>query len=342
MQKLYIIIFNLLLVTACNQSDKLPKDPLDYFSGGAIPLTGKIIDTDKEILLGGDVKLLYDSILLVTNLRDTIHLSIVDIKNGKLLKQMIRQGVGPGELTNLIFVANSYADSLWICDPNIKMLHRIDVERAISETNYKTEKVFSYNVGSLKFFSVGEYFIGHGFLSDKRFDIYDKTGTYIKSTLQYPKPKQYSNIPDRVFATGFQGSYTVHPDNRHFAFAATSENINIYRLDGDSIIMTRNLNFNEPKMRRRGEIMIDSRESKIAFTGIGSTAQNIYVLYLGKELTLYSNVSDNLLVFDWLGNPVKKYKLDIPLFSMCINSDGTKMYGIAHYPETIIVQYDLE
>jgi hypothetical protein len=50
---------------------------------------------------------------------------------------------------------------------------------------------------------------------------------------------------------------------------------------------------------------------------------------------------EHLLVYDWEGNPVRRYILDIPIHKMIYNKDKNSIYGLAENPEGVLVEYQL-
>ena len=70
----------------------------------------------------------------------------------------------------------------------------------------------------------------------------------------------------------------------------------------------------------------------------------VYALYSGRtfnEHGMLSHHCKNLLVYDWEGNPIKRYLLDIPLYSMQYDEKNRVIYGIAYNPEGVLVEYQL-
>ena len=51
------------------------------------------------------------------------------------------------------------------------------------------------------------------------------------------------------------------------------------------------------------------------------------------------NHCEHLLVYDWDGNPIKHYILDIPMWSMQYDIEKNSIYGIAYNPEGGFIEY---
>ncbi len=342
------LIFVIVLFSCNNSKDVLPADPLNYFSNKIINIQGKIIETDHEILHGGSLRLINDSILAIKNLNDDLFLSLVNLNNNRLIKQLIRKGNGPGELLMFDFCPHIRKDSLLVYDGTLRSIYKIDVLQAIKNTSYQIEKISSFlEHHPITSIWTGNIFIGSGSDIDGRFSLYNQNGSYLKGCLNYSKPERYKDFPERVFSTGFQGCYTINPENRRIAFATFfSGSIHLFKYSDDNIETIDELNFYEPEMTRNNWVCAFSyNKTKVGFTAIDSDQKYIYLLYSGRMMKEHPDDDrecEYLLVIDWSGIPVKKYKLDKPLISMCLNGKSNKIYGISYLPETTIVQYDLE
>jgi hypothetical protein len=334
-KKYYILC--LLFLTGC--SGYREKDPLACFKSEPVRLVPTIIPTD--VLYGGAVALMEDTILAINTRKEDTLLTLINVLNGKTLKRMIRKGNGPGEMIMLRFCKQTDNKQLWFHDPNSEKLHFIDHQVITTDTCYKTA---TFQQNSQRLLKIDTCFISSGvFVKNYRFQIFDSNGKTINSCLNYQKPEKYPNMPDQVYSTGFQGLYTIHPDNDKFAFATIfSGSIQIFDFVNNVIQPKVDLFFWDPVMEERNGVCVFSLQSKSGFNGIDSDQQFIYTLYSGKILAEQDDTCSHLLVFDWNGNPVKRYLLDTPLSGFCINSQGTKLYGIAFMPETTIVQYDLQ
>jgi hypothetical protein len=194
-------------------------------------------------------------------------------------------------------------------------------------------------------FKIDTCFVASGYsVTNHRFQIFDSKGNTVDTCLHYQKPEIYQNMPDHTYSTGHPGWYSVHPDNNKFVFASCFGcRFQIFDFVNNTIQPKVDLFFWDPVLKEKDGVCILDRQSKIGFQNIDSNQQFIYTLYSGKTKADYLDelTAFHLLVFDWNGKPVKRYLLDTPLSSFCMNEAGTKLYGVAFMPETTIVQYDL-
>jgi hypothetical protein len=336
-KKYYLFCFLFLL--GC--SEYQDKDPLICFKSEPVQLVATIIPTDKPVLLGGTVALIEDTLLAIQTYQEDTLLTFINVLNGKTVKRMVSRGRGPGEMLMLKFCSQTNKNQLWIFDPNQPGVHFIDNQVIMTDALYKPVA----KLRSLDLFKIDTCFVASGFsVYNHRFRIFDSKGNTVDTCLHYQKPGIYQKIPDHIYSTGYQGWYTVHPDNNKFVFAAFFGcRFQIFDFVNNTIQPKVDLFFWDPVLREENRVCILDRQSKMGFQNIDSNQQFIYALYSGKTKAdhLDELTCSHLLVFDWDGNPVKRYLLDTPLSSFCMNEAGTKLYGVAFTPETTIVQYDL-
>ena len=101
----------------------------------------------------------------------------------------------------------------------------------------------------------------------------------------------------------------------------------------------------EPKVISMSGEMIspahDGEETK-GFFSAESTEDHIYLLYSGRTRETQAELDSecsHLLVYDWDGNPVRRYELEKTINSIFLK-DG-KIFGASKYPKARIYVYDL-
>lgn len=85
-------------------------------------------------------------------------------------------------------------------------------------------------------------------------------------------------------------------------------------------------------------------EERDAYFSPIATSKEIYVLYSGRFYRPGEKnyLLDRLFVFDWDGNLLRQYKLDIPIFRFVIDENKQILYGITDSPEFRIVRFNLQ
>lgn len=72
-----------------------------------------------------------------------------------------------------------------------------------------------------------------------------------------------------------------------------------------------------------------TQKTQFAFAALAATDNYLYALSLNGANDLYLPVTD-IQVFDWQGNPIKKYKTNQLLMRLCVDEANGKAYAIVY------------
>ncbi len=170
----------------------------------------------------------------------------------------------------------------------------------------------------------------------------------IISRVDFPAFVETTNTPNMERSMLYLSTRTVRsPDNKRVA-AATQDLglLSFFNCSGESVLEEyKQLKYYGPEfiVLERGGIAW-SKDGMIGFCGLDCDDEYVYALYSGRtfmEHGMESHHCEHLFVYDWSGNPVKYYTLDIPLFSMKYDKERNTIYGIGYNPEGVFVEYQL-
>lgn len=142
-------------------------------------------------------------------------------------------------------------------------------------------------------------------------------------------------------------SFSVRPDGRMGICAMdTGATFSIFSLDHDGIHeINRTIHFTPSVTPSGVNGLLSPRHNPDdvrGFCDVDSDQQYVYLLFSGKEFSDFDDPSflcSHLLVYDWDGNPVRRYELEKAVSSIHLH-DG-KIYGTSMYPESKIFVYEL-
>ena len=334
------------LISSCISKD-LPSDPLDYFKNPPVIIEPvAIITPDTPILQSFDIKLVQDSIAVLKIYKVGNYLALVNTNTGEVMREFITKGQGPGELITMFFCPQSDKNKIMVEDPNLRTIFNVDYNMAIADNKYRIEPLVKFENRAMRYMFIDTCFVHAGLrMINNRFQIFDSKGGLIATCLNYNKADKYSHVPDRVYASGFQGFYAVHPNGKKFVFAAHNSGcIQIFNFTPNEITLHKDLTFNDPMMTCNENACATSLKAIVSAETIDCNDKYFYVLYSGETLDQHLNkiANYNLLVFDWDGNPVKRYILQQPITTFAVNSADDKLYGVADMPDGIVIaQYNL-
>lgn len=180
---------------------------------------------------------------------------------------------------------------------------------------------------------------------------YFKKDSMIKTVGDYPQVEG-TDTPLSGIARleGFSSSMAWNPLKQKIAIAyKQTDLIEIYDNVGrlENRIQGPDVFFPSKSIKSIGntqKVVANIGEEKDAYFSPVATENELFVLYSG---LIYQPgekgyLLNHLFVFDWNGKPLRRYKLDIPIFRFTINESGNKIYGITDSPEFRIIQYNLD
>lgn len=303
---------------------------------------------ESELVFSSMFKISYiDHLLLVSEIKDPEYeMKIVDLKKGTI-RNLGRRGNGPDEIKyrGSNFSIEPQKKTFCVIDGNNYLVYRTD---SIKDNKDLPFSRFTLDVKEGQFME-STYFNGNviGGLHDKRFGLYN-----VKSKRMIEKYSYAKTLPKG--ALNNQAFFLNHPVKNLAAYFYYKSAI-----FGIITISDNDINVNEKiYWKTDNEEILDGHERKIThkkdqFNGfISSTASDkyIYVLYSGKSLNVKSldelteaYLSKYVYVFDWKGNPVKKYELDQEVRSIAIDQNDATLYaGSYKNNEPHLIQFNLK
>jgi hypothetical protein len=167
---------------------------------------------------------------------------------------------------------------------------------------------------------------------------------------EYPyKDTDEEKIENRMRGMAYQGNIRLNPGRDKFVFAVNrADIIYFYKVLQEDIILTKYYELSYPMYlpNKDGE----SRSVSIAannnrtFISISTSDDYVYTLYSGKNMQengMKSLEGDIIYVFDWEGNPIKKYNLNCPVTHICVNNDNSELYAFSNMPDPQLIKFEL-
>lgn len=127
-----------------------------------------------------------------------------------------------------------------------------------------------------------------------------------------------------------QGRLTKAPNaNKYAYFISNSSNIDFFEVQENRIKPIKLLRERDPQYSPAQEnnmkMVFPDRSSSIGYIDITSCDQYVYALH--SEKTIENTYSSNIIyVFDWNGNPVKKYYLPKEAYYITVDNSGKHLY----------------
>jgi len=330
LRKIFLFIF--FIVFSC-ESHRLPTNPVEYFKGISALKTETVCCLDSfgiynpnSLVCSGDRFFMQgDGLEVLLELNTFGHTkNVITVK-----------GNGPNELLNITNLSLS-GNSIILAECNKKKLVELDL------TGTSTDLIFTDLPGEYgSFTSVvrsGDLIIATGLFEPGRYLCYNLANNAVSFFGSYPSESGKVRNPDNLLASNvyLSSKLAISPDNSHFACVHyNSGTLDINEITNDSIINSRLLAFHYPatvEKRRGDDIRVAIKNDNVnGFFDVTASNKYIYALYSGKtfeDAGVKLSYCDYLMVFDWEGNPVECYHMDIPLSLIAYNQTDNVLYGI--------------
>lgn len=253
----------------------------------------------------------------------------------------IRKGRGPGEMIDGSSL-HRYEDGAAFYDGNNATCVKVSLNKGASGSSVVIDTIGVFNSGPSRpvyMTTCGEGGFISGNLTDDKvwYSYYDSTGR-ILSDIDMLQFDELSVGGDRIISWMLSSVYTSDPAGKRVCVAnVMSPSLSFSEVDA-GILREYKRYTNAPDITN-GRL---TEESRSAFNGIDSDDKYVYVIYSGNKIrndVLPSNECRHLIVYDWDGNPVKRYILNRNVCSVHI--DGDTLWCASEYPESCVYRFEL-
>ena len=220
-----------------------------------------------------------------------------------------------------------------------------------SDTSLTIKEYFMVNTEILILYRT--FLLNSTFLASGRSDEFwiaemNKDGEII-SVIDYPIRNETKDLPRTMLPTLYSTVIKMSnsPDGKRIVAATGRQGILCFINRSDSgIKVYKQLQYQAPNftMDSRGGVVY-TRDNIEGFGAVDCDDNYVYATYSGRTFNSHErSVSDceHLLVYDWDGNPVKRYILDVPTFgNIHYNKEKNCIYGLTQDPEGLLIMYQL-
>lgn len=321
--RIHIILIITLALYSCNSN---PETLID----NAKKIAGEILEVE-DLFLGSPSELIIkDSILLICDRFENRLLTLVDIKNNRFIGRIITEGRGPGEAIPPLRMS-FWGNNLNAFQPQAGRLNIYD-----GDLNFYKQISFSDHTENIK--QMRDSFIGIGIFEQGHFHIYNADGEMISKAGEFPYGGEKMDPVARFIL--YQGCLTSSKDGRYFSYGyAYSDILEFYELKGSEAMLLKKHGEKDVKGKYTNRLELDN-DCLMGYKGAYGGDKYCYTLYLGK--TFEENKHNkywaaNIIVFDWKGNHVKSYKLNVPILSFCVDEKNETIYGLSRKDDEYVI-----
>jgi len=292
--------------------------------GKEITLKGEEVVFD-EMIFRPYKMMIKDTILIIYNVDTEYAFQVFNLKSKKYIGESMLIGNGPNELLYPNFI-HSDDDYIWLYDQEKSLVLKYDVETFIKKNKRAqgpllkiklddrsenvsiiNDKIFTYKM--------------HSNLNNNRFAIFNMEGKYINTIGRFPNVigvESYDEINE-----AFTSEYATNFKDRIFISYKLTDLIEIYDINGELITQLFGPDHFVPSVTGKSNGVISfakgTDKTREASFNPANAGEEVFVTYSGELLSKNAYHKNIIHVFDWNGNPLRKYILDIPIYRTIVD-----------------------
>lgn len=347
-----LIIPILLLIVLISCTSKKGYEYSESFELGdfkqTISLKGNTVSLNEPIMKPVRIYL-EDSMLILINVQTEFFIDKYNLKTLKKTGECISFGNGPEEMIAPIKI--EIDDSLlWILDGGKQRLMGYNKADFFKNQTPLTCQSISFNnyFRDILFLKEGKIVVISPNSDNKRLTFFNKKGEKLNSAGEYPVFPEIQISPIEMSTAYACNIVTNHAKDKIFVTYLQTDLIEIYDINGNLLKRKQGPDNFFPNIAKR------SNGENITIGSIGGKSRDAYfcpVTYNNEIYALYSgelfNPDNNKLnhnkifVFDWEGNPVRRYDLDTSIYAFTIDQRTGTIYGLSDEPEYHLVKFNM-
>jgi TolB-like 6-blade propeller-like len=266
----------------------------------------------------------------------TPHFAVIDPGSGSVIARFGAHGRGAGQLVAPRLLEVSRLDSIGVfIDHPTRKIGRARITSAggelVDETDLPPRLTPSVPAVVARH-STG--WIAFGYFPDEAFFVVDTSSRRITAVIG-PNVFDSAAVPIALQrGAANERSFAVAPGTRRIASAYKhAAQIELYSTDGASVIVSRPLDVSVRTafhLRAESRGLVWDREDQYAYVALAVTESRIYALFCGcGHVEKFAN---EVHVFDWSGNAIKRIMLDRGVYAIAVTDDDQTLAGATWVP----------
>jgi hypothetical protein len=331
----YVLAISLFLSCGSKSGEEKPDIFTEKDFGKAIELEAKSLQLDAMIMQPVHVRV-FGNLLFLQNIKTDYHYEIYNLETNTKINECIKFGNGAEEMIRprIIKITD---DDLWIYDMASMSLYKYKLKDFISTS--KPSVIKRIRLGSTHYragiLSDNRIIASPATVPEKMFDLYDAEGKLLKSKDDYPNTKL--SVSENILFYKFE--FVTNLDDKVFVTYMSGDIIEIHDEKIDKIKRRWGPNKHKPVWKLITEggasaVVGVAEETYQCYHGTPVRAENeVFVMYYGDFYDTFESRVTKILVFDFEGNPLRKYNLSIPIRFFDVDTEKRIIYGITDLPE---------
>ena len=349
----YYLSLSLSLFILCSCTDSKSKKRVSSVSMGI--LTHNIIDLG-EIFIGyGGRLVVYKDTIIGMEAPNSSMPPFFCLKPNEELPSFYyfgNKGQGPNDFLQPYSIQHIENNIIGTWDINARMYYEFALPDEKKEVSIDKRVRFEVILLSRVIKTAYNQFIALMMADDEAmFLLADSTGKTVNTFFEYPyrNNDERQRFNNRARFSAYQGELATNPSKTKFVYASDKgEIIHFYDIENNNIkpivkIEKEYALYENREIPGGGTGVQLGTEGMRGYVSIYATEQFVYALFSGKKVgETNSRAAHTLRIFDWNGNNVKEYELDVPSLYLCVSDDDSKLWAIATNPDPELVYFNLK
>ena len=320
MYKRGIIVFSVFHLFFFSCSQKSVEEQSDLGFEKSISLNnGERLSLSDEINRSSDMIIINDK-MVIADKDDEYYFKVFNILEEKFEGDLGKIGEGPCEIgfpTYLQAVPNNYDDIGLVLKSNFGYQEMSLVSFDKSEESNCNNGIEKIAFDFMNYVKVADsLFIGTGIFQKKYASFKIGEQSYEELAINYPYlSAEMKSVPNSI-PMSQQGKFRIKPGGKSILFTHSSNPFfDILEIENNNITLKFRMEGEAPDFKGSdspsGMSAVMTDENIYGFISSSTTDDFIYLLYSGKtRVQGNENYADEIWVYDWDGNPIKKFLLD--------------------------------
>lgn len=277
--------------------------------------------------------------LIVYDVHSGTNYTLFDEGTGKYIARFGTIGQGPTELSSECYRYHLSRGSFFVCDNQVRAILKFNPDALrngkanadpICLARYKIPEA---SISTLIAMDDSTYVCAGLYQPRYQFWLFDKNNKVLDHAVDvYNATDSSFNVHTKALAN--QGEMVMHPQKKMFAYATRlSSNIDFFEVVDHKIKLIKSLHLGDPILKSEVEgddtmfSASPTEDTQIGFFSLCATDKYVYALYTENKVYESSIKSNTVLVFDWEGNPVKKYILDKKAAAIAVDEARQNLFA---------------
>ena len=328
---LNMFLLGVLLAFSYDEKKEVP-----VFLQNAISIKGETIQMD---FVGNPHEIVcIDSFILFSDYYENKALTVYDTKNDQDVGRFLSVGGGPGEVITPVNLFVTSEKKLGVYQYQMGVMCFYNFPKMNLQNKMLFDKSTSRDIKKTQ-----NYYIGAGVYEKGRFALFNNAGKLTGYFGKYPFRGMDMEGMARFII--YQGHICTCPTRDFFAVCSEyCDNLEFYEIKDKSGILLKKYESYDANVQFIDQRLQRDDHTRYAYQWAYGTEKYFYALYFGKSNEQAKKESERykyLIVFDWNGNHIKTYKIDVNMRAFCVDESTEKLYGVVLKEEFEIMRFDL-